>query len=119
MLPTIAPACPESSGSTLRDVSRVANDADHSILGHIRESKEPEEFATCQECIRERQLPMRLVGVEHLFSGDKIIFYFLAENRVDPLPEQRRGPRSPRFRHHPRLGDQFGVHVASRKVVVG
>ncbi len=65
------------------DLLRVANDADHKILGHIRESKEPEEFATCQECIRERQLPMRLVGVEHLFSGDKIIFYFLAENRVD------------------------------------
>lgn len=65
------------------ELLRLANDADRSILGHIREAKEPEEFSTCQECIRERQLPMRLVGVEHLFSGDKIIFYFLAENRVD------------------------------------
>jgi len=62
---------------------RVANEADEKILSHIREAKEPEEFSTCQACIRERGLPMRLVGVEHLFSGDKIIFYFLAENRVD------------------------------------
>ena len=65
------------------ELLRLANEADQKILGHIRDSKEPEEFATCQECIRERELPMRLVGVEHLFSGDKIIFYFLAENRVD------------------------------------
>ena len=68
---------------TQGELLRAANAADHNILEHIRDSKEPEEFATCQECIRERGLPMRLVGVEHLFSGDKIIFYFLAENRVD------------------------------------
>ena len=65
------------------ELLRAANDADHSILAHIREAREPEEFATCLACIRGRELPMRLVGVEHLFSGDKIIFYFLAENRVD------------------------------------
>ncbi|MCC8107572.1 MAG: signal peptidase, partial [Planctomycetes bacterium] len=69
--------------ATQGELLRLANDADRSILGHIRDTKEPEEFATCQECIRERNLPMRLVGVEHLFSGDKIIFYFLADNRVD------------------------------------
>ncbi len=68
---------------TQGELLRVANEADQSILTHIRDTKEPEEFVTCQECIRERGLPMRLVGVEHLFSGDKIIFYFLAENRVD------------------------------------
>ncbi|MDR0362619.1 MAG: hypothetical protein LBJ46_08075 [Planctomycetota bacterium] len=65
------------------ELLRIVNEADQRIASHIRESREPEEFHTCQQCIRERQLPMRLVGVEHLFSGDKIIFYFLAENRVD------------------------------------
>lgn len=77
--PRPAEAAAETSGELLRAV----NDADRSILAHIHDSKEPEEFTVCQECIRERDLPMRLVGVEHLFSGDKIIFYFLAENRVD------------------------------------
>ncbi len=65
------------------ELLRPANESDRNILAHIHDAKEPEEFVTCQECIRERSLPMRLVGVEHLFSGDKIIFYFLAENRVD------------------------------------
>ncbi|MDR1613078.1 MAG: hypothetical protein LBT97_09900 [Planctomycetota bacterium] len=75
---------PPAEGETAAgDLLRTVNAADQNIAQHIRESREPEEFSTCQQCIRERQLPMRLVGVEHLFSGDKIIFYFLAENRVD------------------------------------
>jgi cell fate regulator YaaT (PSP1 superfamily) len=75
---------PRKEGEEVQgELLRAANDADQNILTHIRDLKEPEEFSTCQECIRERDLPMRLVGVEHLFSGDKIIFYFLAENRVD------------------------------------
>ena len=65
------------------ELLRSVNDADRCILSRIHDVSEPEEFSTCMVCIRERQLPMRLVGVEHLFSGDKIIFYFLAENRVD------------------------------------
>lgn len=65
------------------ELLRLANDADLNIFNHIRDAREPEEFTTCQACIAERDLPMRLVGVEHLFSGDKIIFYFLADNRVD------------------------------------
>lgn len=75
------PAAP--AAETAGELLRAVNDADRNILAHIHDSKEPEEFTVCQECIRERDLPMRLVGVEHLFSGDKIIFYFLAENRVD------------------------------------
>ncbi len=74
--------CPEGDAGQ-GELLRLANDSDRNILAHIHDAKEPEEFVTCQECIRERSLPMRLVGVEHLFSGDKIIFYFLAENRVD------------------------------------
>ncbi len=77
------PAACHDTANAQGDLLRLANDADRSILSHIRDSREPEEFATCQQCIRDRELPMRLVGVEHLFSGDKIIFYFLAENRVD------------------------------------
>ncbi|MDR3077678.1 MAG: signal peptidase [Planctomycetota bacterium] len=75
------PAAPGEAGQG--ELLRAANDADLSILSHIRDAKEPEEFSTCVEFIKNRQLPMRLVGVEHLFSGDKVIFYFLAENRVD------------------------------------
>lgn len=44
---------------------------------------EKEEFQSCQEMIRERSLQMQLVDVEHLFGGERIVFYYLAEQRVD------------------------------------
>ena len=45
--------------------------------------KEEVEFERCQEFIAERKLQMELVDVEHLFGGERVIFYFLAEKRVD------------------------------------
>ncbi|MDR2392388.1 MAG: hypothetical protein LBE84_12010 [Planctomycetota bacterium] len=77
------PVPPADGAETQGELLRPANGTDRKIIAHIREAREPEEFATCVECIKARQLPMRLVGVDHLFSGEKIIFYFLADNRVD------------------------------------
>jgi cell fate regulator YaaT (PSP1 superfamily) len=37
----------------------------------------------CRNTIRELKLPMRLVTVEHLLGGERIVFYFTAEERVD------------------------------------
>ena len=36
-----------------------------------------------RELIEEHKLDMKPVDVEYLFDGDKIIFYFSAEERVD------------------------------------
>src|SRR5262249_16681055 len=44
---------------------------------------ERQEFLTCKNFIAQRKLQMELVDVEHLFGGERIIFYFLAEKRVD------------------------------------
>jgi cell fate regulator YaaT (PSP1 superfamily) len=44
---------------------------------------ERRELETCSRFIEERRLQMELVDVEHLFGGERIIFYFLAEKRVD------------------------------------
>jgi cell fate regulator YaaT (PSP1 superfamily) len=41
------------------------------------------EFEACDRFIAQRRLPMALVDVEHLFGGERIVFYFLAEKRVD------------------------------------
>jgi cell fate regulator YaaT (PSP1 superfamily) len=41
------------------------------------------EFDVCQEFIERRKLQMALVDVERLFGGERLIFYFLAEKRVD------------------------------------
>ena len=37
----------------------------------------------CQKLIEEMKLEMKLVDVEHLFGGDRILFYFKSEKRVD------------------------------------
>ncbi|MFW6158674.1 MAG: PSP1 domain-containing protein [Planctomycetota bacterium] len=52
-------------------------------LQQIREEVQPKESEFCANRIKERKLPMRLVGVEHILGGEKIIFYFLADGRVD------------------------------------
>ncbi len=44
---------------------------------------EKEAFTFCQERILTRQMTMRLVAVERLFDGSKMIFYFTADGRVD------------------------------------
>src|SRR6266508_5736022 len=44
---------------------------------------EQHEMDTCCKLVRERDLQMEPVDVEHLFGGERIVFYFLAEKRVD------------------------------------
>jgi cell fate regulator YaaT (PSP1 superfamily) len=44
---------------------------------------EEEAFKVCGNKIEERELPMKLVGVEATFDKTKILFYFRSETRVD------------------------------------
>jgi cell fate regulator YaaT (PSP1 superfamily) len=64
------------------DVLRAATHADEVEERHLRES-ERREFAFCKQCVAQKNLPMKMVAVEHLFGGDRIIFYFVSETRVD------------------------------------
>jgi len=45
--------------------------------------RERDEFRICGELIAERHLAMQLVDVEHLFGGDRVVFYYVAEDRID------------------------------------
>ncbi len=54
-----------------------ANDVKR-IQAHV-----PEEMRTCQQFIERLGLSMNLVDVEHIFGGERIIVYYLAESRVD------------------------------------
>ncbi|MCA9245568.1 MAG: signal peptidase [Planctomycetales bacterium] len=45
--------------------------------------QEEQEHETCQRQIAEMGLDMRLVDVEHLFGGERVVVYYLAENRID------------------------------------
>ena len=65
------------------DILRKATKQDAQRNKEIVESLGEEEFKYCRELIRNYQLPMKLVSVEHLFGGNKMIFFFMADGRVD------------------------------------
>ena len=67
-----------SGGQILREMT--CEDANE--LAHI-DSRAAEEFETCQKHINHFGLAMQLVDVEHLFGGERIIVYYLADGRVD------------------------------------
>jgi cell fate regulator YaaT (PSP1 superfamily) len=63
-------------------ILRPLNERDQAERSRLQE-QEQEEMRTCKEMVAARRLQMELVDVEHLFGGERIIFYFLAEKRVD------------------------------------
>ncbi len=46
-------------------------------------AQQRDEFTTCQRLVKELNLEMELVDLEHVFGGERIVVYYLAENRVD------------------------------------
>ncbi len=67
-----------SRGQVLREATVEDQNEIMRMRGMTRQ-----EFEKCRDMIRDMKLQMELVDVEHLFGGERIIFYYLAENRVD------------------------------------
>jgi len=67
---------------TRGQIVRQVADADAPDLERIHQV-ELQAFETCNSFIAQRKLQMELVDIEHLFGGERIVFYFLAEKRVD------------------------------------
>ena len=65
-------------GAILRELSQE----DANELVHIH-GKERSEFEVCRQHVVRLGLPMELVDVEHLFGGERLVVYYLAEDRVD------------------------------------
>jgi cell fate regulator YaaT (PSP1 superfamily) len=61
---------------------RYATSADVSEERHLRKIA-AEEIECCRGIIEEMGLPMKIVDAEHVFGGERIIFYFMADGRVD------------------------------------
>jgi cell fate regulator YaaT (PSP1 superfamily) len=71
----------ESAG-TLKPVERIATADDLALADELAE-KEREAMGVYRQLIEEYKLDMKPVDVEFLFGGDKVVFYFVAEERVD------------------------------------
>ena len=72
----------ESVVAPLRPLVRIATEKDLDIVSRNRE-KEKKAFQICQEKIAAHGLDMKLVEVEYNFEGNKILFFFTSEGRVD------------------------------------
>jgi cell fate regulator YaaT (PSP1 superfamily) len=70
------------SHESIGKILRLANDDDVRQRDDVYR-QERDEFLGCRDMIGERHLGMQLVDVEHLLGGERLIFYYLAEERVD------------------------------------
>ena len=66
----------------LRPLVRIATEEDEKTVEKNKE-KEARAFQICQEKIAEHGLEMKLVEAEYSFEGNKVLFFFTAEGRVD------------------------------------
>jgi cell fate regulator YaaT (PSP1 superfamily) len=72
----------EALVAPLRPLIRLATEEDKLT---VEKNKEREEraFRICQQKIEEHGLDMKLVEVEYSFEGNKVLFFFTSEGRVD------------------------------------
>jgi len=61
---------------------RYATAADVNEEKHL-EKIAKDEMVCCRCFVKEMNLPMKIVDAEHIFGGERIIFYFMADGRVD------------------------------------
>ncbi|NQU23017.1 MAG: signal peptidase, partial [Candidatus Nealsonbacteria bacterium] len=66
------------SGQILREMT---DDDARELIRIAKHTKE--ELTVCQGHVERLELQMTLVDVEHIFGGERIVVYYLAENRVD------------------------------------
>lgn len=65
------------------EVLRKATEEDIERAEQIQEVDQVREFKYAHEAIDRLKVKMKLSRVEHLLGGDKVIFFFMAEGRVD------------------------------------
>ena len=66
----------------LKKVLRLATEEDRETARQNRD-KERETMAICEKAIEAHGLDMKLVDVEYTFDGNKLLFYFTSDGRVD------------------------------------
>ena len=66
----------------LKKVLRLATEEDREMARQNRE-KERETMTICEKAIEAHGLDMKLVDVEYTFDGNKLLFYFTSDGRVD------------------------------------
>jgi cell fate regulator YaaT (PSP1 superfamily) len=64
------------------EILRLVTDDDRALESRLAQDRDPV-FATCQQLIAKRRLQMNLVDLEMIQGRERVVFYYLAEKRVD------------------------------------
>lgn len=72
----------ESITQPLKEVTRIVTQEDKKIKDEIK-LKEKEAIKICKEKVRKHDLEMKVIDAEYTFDGNKLLFYFTADGRVD------------------------------------
>jgi cell fate regulator YaaT (PSP1 superfamily) len=82
----LCPATPQAVAvipdPTRGDIIRLATAEDRARIAQLEVQKR-QEFSAAEKLVVQHRLAMQLVDIEHLFGGERLVFYFLAEQRVD------------------------------------
>jgi cell fate regulator YaaT (PSP1 superfamily) len=82
----LCPSTPQAASHlpdpTHGDILRTVTAEDHRQEQRIKDNSR-QQFETAGRLVAEHRLAMQLVDVEPLFGGERIIFYFLSDKRVD------------------------------------
>ena len=68
--------------STHGTVVRFASNTDLNDQHHL-DANIKDKLRFCQQLINKKNLSMKLIDAEYLFGGERMIFYFMADGRVD------------------------------------
>ena len=63
-------------------ILRAATETDRQQMIHIVEAQK-REYTIASDLVKQHHLAMQIADVEHLFGGERVIFYFLSEIRID------------------------------------
>ncbi len=105
LCPATAAAVQHLDNPPRGQVIRCFSESDACEEAKLQELAETE-FKTCERVVAELRLEMQLVDVEHLFGGERIVVYYLAESRVDFRELVRR------------LASEFRTRVEMRQIGV-
>lgn len=82
LCPTTPQAVAVIPDPTRGEILRIATAEDQARIAQMEEVKR-KQFAAAEQLVVSHKLAMQLVDIEHLFGGERLVFYFLAEQRVD------------------------------------
>ena len=76
----------ESGGDSFRlNNGRILREATPGDLIEMRHMQDElfDKIQQCRKLAEELGLPMKIVDAEHVFGGERVIFYFMSEDRID------------------------------------